>query len=488
MSSSESPSIVIIGAGVAGLCLAMQLQRSGRDDYLILEKGADVGGTWRDNTYPGCACDVPSLFYSFSFETKRDWSRLFPGQEEILGYLQGCAEKYDLARNIRFGSDVTAAEFNDDSDDWTVTLASGETLVSQILISSVGQLNRPAFPDIPGLQDFAGKQFHSARWDHSVELTGKRVAVIGNGCSAVQFIPEIAPEVGQLTLFQRSAHWLIPRGDAPFSTKALARFERFPILVRLYRYLIWLRYELMLYPLMKRSSWLRKRIEKVSMDMLHEQVSDPELRAKLTPDYPMGCKRVIIHDSYFPALARNNVDVETTAVSSLSASGLTLADGRALDVDVVIYGTGFAATGFLAPMAIKGRGGRELNEVWRDGAEAYLGMTVPGFPNFFMTYGPNTNLGHNSIIFMIENQSRFILSCLQRMKKQGSSRIEVQEQASADFNVRLQEDIAQKTVWVGSCDSWYKNAAGKVVNNWSGSTFDYWLKTRSPQWAYFIQN
>ncbi|MCR9277683.1 MAG: NAD(P)/FAD-dependent oxidoreductase [Pseudomonadaceae bacterium] len=485
MSSSEPPSIVIIGAGVAGLCLAMQLQRSGRDDYLIVEKGSGVGGTWRDNTYPGCACDVPSLFYSFSFETKRDWSRLFPGQPEILGYLESCAKKYDLTRNIRFGSEVTSAQFNDATDHWTVTLDSGEEIVSQILISSVGQLNRPAYPDVPGIEDFSGQQFHSARWNHDVDLSGKRVAVIGNGCSAVQFIPEIVPKLKQLTLFQRSAHWLIPRGDAPFSDKALSRFERFPVLVRLYRYLIWLRYELMLYPLMKRSSWLRARIEKVSMDMLEEQVADPELRAKLTPDYPMGCKRVIIHDSYYPALTRDNVDVDTTAVVSATANGLELADGRHLDVDVVIYGTGFAASGFLAPMEIKGRDGLDLNEVWRDGAQAYLGMTVPGFPNFFMTYGPNTNLGHNSIIFMIENQSRYILKCLARMSKQGTTRIEVQAQAADDFNQSLQQDIADKTVWVSSCDSWYKNAAGKVVNNWSGSTFDYWLKTRSPEWAYY---
>ncbi|MYE87207.1 MAG: NAD(P)/FAD-dependent oxidoreductase, partial [Gammaproteobacteria bacterium] len=390
MIDHNQPYITIIGAGVGGLCMGIQLKKAGFHNFAILEKRSGPGGTWRDNTYPGCACDVPSMFYSFSFETKRDWSRLFPGQAEILGYLEDCVEKHALGPHIRCNVEVARAEFQEQEARWQLELTNGETLRTTVLVSSVGQLNQPAWPDLDGMGRFKGTSFHSAQWEHGSNLSGKRVAVIGNGCSAAQFVPEVAQEAAEVAVFQRSAHWVIPRNDHAFSSGVLKWFQRFPLLVKLYRYFIWLRYEFTLFPIMRRTSKRRAKLEEAAQEHLKATITDAEMIEALTPDYDIGCKRVIIDDTYYPALARDNVSLVTTPISQVTEAGLALADGTEHSFDAIIYGTGFRTNEFLTPMEITGLEGQRLNDAWQDGAEAYMGITVSGFPNFFMTYGPNT--------------------------------------------------------------------------------------------------
>ena len=485
MIDHNQPYITIIGAGVGGLCMGMQLKKAGFHNFVILEKREGPGGTWRDNTYPGCACDVPSMFYSFSFETKRDWSRLFPGQAEILRYLEDCVEKYALSPHLRCNVEVVRAEFLEAEAHWRLTLSSGETLQTAVLVSSVGQLNRPAWPDLPGRESFRGVAFHSAEWDHRSDLSGKRVAVIGNGCSAAQFVPEVAKSAAEVTVFQRSAHWVIPRNDHAFSPAVLKAFQRFPLLVKLYRYFIWLRYEFTLFPIMRRTSRRRAKLEQAALEHMKATIDDAQMIEALTPDYEIGCKRVIVDDTYYPALARDNVSLVTTAISQVTETGLALADGTERPFDAIIYGTGFRTNEFLTPMEITGLGGQRLNDAWRDGAEAHMGITVSGFPNFFMTYGPNTNLGHNSIIFMIEAQARYILQCIEALNRRGLKYLNVRPEVQSDFNAGLQKSLDEQSIWATGCASWYKNPAGKVVNNWKGTTVEYWFRTRHPIWSQF---
>ena len=485
MIDHNQPYITIIGAGVGGLCMAMQLKKAGFHNFVILEKRDGPGGTWRDNTYPGCACDVPSMFYSFSFETKRDWSRLFPGQAEILGYLEHCIEKHFLDPHLRFNAEVARAEFQEAEGCWRLELADGEALRTSVLVSSVGQLNQPAWPDLPGMERFKGTAFHSARWDHGKDLAGQRVAVIGNGCSAAQFVPEVAKAAAEVSVFQRSAHWVIPRNDHAFPPAILKAFQRHPLLVKLYRYFIWLRYELTLFPIMRRKSRRRAKMEQAALEHMKATIEDAEMIEALTPDYDIGCKRVIIDDTYYPALARDNVSLVTTPIREVTETGLTLSDGSERPFDAIIYGTGFRTNEFLTPMEITGLGGKSLNDAWRQGAEAHLGIAVSGFPNFFMTYGPNTNLGHNSIIFMIEAQVRYILQCIEALNRRGVKYLNVRPEAQSDFNAGLQKSLDERSIWATECASWYKNSAGKVVNNWKGTTLEYWFRTRRPIWSQF---
>lgn len=472
--------VLIIGSGFAGLGLAMRLHQQGSDDFLILEKAAKAGGTWRDNDYPGAACDVPSHLYSFSFEPKTDWSRRFAPQAEIFTYVQQCIAKYQLQSRIRCNSEVSEAWFDESVALWRVTTLDGAQFSARALVSACGQLNRPLYPQIAGIERFTGESFHSARWRHDVDLSGKRVAVIGTGASAIQFVPEIVPKVQQLTLFQRTAAYVLPKPDRAYSRFELALMQHFPWTQKLDRALQYLYHEargvafFVLPGLMKlyRSSFLRH---------LRRQVADPALRSKLTPDYPLGCKRILISNDYYPALAQPQVEVVNQAIREVSEHGVITADGHEHAADVLIYGTGFAASDFLAPMRIRGLGGRELNQAWKEGAEAYKGISVNGFPNLFILYGPNTNLGHNSIIYMLESQFPYVLSCLQQLQ-QGVRYLDVRAPVQQAWNQRLQHDI-EHSVWEQGCNSWYKNAAGKHTNNWSGFTFSYRLHTSQPDWS-----
>lgn len=458
--------VAVIGAGFAGLCMAIRLRRAGIDDFTVFEKADDLGGVWRDNTYPGAGCDVPSALYSYSFAQHGRWSRSFPPQREILAYLHRCAEKYDLARHLRLGVEVTAARYDESAEAWTLTTSDGDEHVARVLVSGVGQLNRPRYPDVPGLRTFTGTSFHSARWRHDHDLTGRRVAVIGTGPSAVQFVPEVARQAAKLYVFQRSANWVIPKPDRAHGPVALGLLDKAAPLRLALRGMIYLRAETVVYWAIQ-GRRRGKLLEWVSRRHLKSQVTDPALRAKLTPDFPMGCKRVLISDDWYPALSRENVELVTEPVSRVIRTGIDTDDGRHRSVDTIIYGTGFLATEFLRPMEIVGRGGVRLHDVWKDGAAAYLGVTVPGFPNMYMLYGPGTNLGHNSIIHMIESQAEYVL---RRVLAGGV--YEVGEQEFATQQAKFESDVAA-TVFVGACDSWYKNSDGKVTTNWPLRTFSY---------------
>ena len=463
--------------------MGVKLLEAGFSSFTIFEKSNDVGGTWLDNSYPGAACDVPSHLYSFSFEPKADWSRVFSPQVEIQAYFRHCAEKYGLLPHIRFGTEVQAASFDERAGVWRLRAASGEALEADVVVSGLGQLNRPHVPDLPGLASFEGTSFHSARWDHGHDLSGERVGVIGNAASAIQFIPQVAPKVARLHVFQRTANWTIPRQDRAYSEREKWLFANVPGLERLYRWFIWAMLETRFFAFHE-GSWLGRRMERAAREWLASQIHDPALREVLTPDYPVGCKRILISDDYYAALERPNVEVVTSPIERVTPHGVRTRDGRERAVNTLIYATGFETTSFLAPLEIEGLGGRKLQDVWRDGAEAYLGVAAAGFPNLFMLYGPNTNLGHNSILFMIECQVGYIVRCLRELARRDLAWFDVRPDVQARYNRELQ-DALRKTAWAAGCGSWYKTASGKITNNWSGFTLDYWRRTRRPDFGAF---
>jgi cation diffusion facilitator CzcD-associated flavoprotein CzcO len=483
--SGSGRRVAIIGAGFSGLRLGIHLRRAGIESFTIFEKAECLGGTWRDNTYPGAACDSPSFAYCFSFEQKTDWSRKWAEQAEIIGYLEHCAGKYGLLRHIRFDTEVASARFDSDGGVWRVCTTEGEEQDFDILVSAVGQLNRPYIPELAGLRDFAGDWFHSAQWDHSVDLAGKNVGVVGNAASAIQFVPRLAGEVRQLTIFQRSANWMLPKLDREYGDAETQRFGRHAWWARLYRWWIWASFEAR-WPLFRRNRFLSERVSRLALEKMREAVEDPGLQEELVPDYPIGGKRILISDDYYPTLNRDDVEVVTGGIDHLAQREVVGRDGRRVPVDVLVFATGFESTSFLAPMSIQGREGRSLGMEWKDGARAYLGLTVSGFPNFFMMYGPNTNLGHNSIIFMIECQTRYIMDCIAKLDAAGLQWIDLRQDVLETYNARLQQELA-RTVWSDTARSWYKTAAGVITNNWSGSTVRYWWKTRKADLGLYRQ-
>jgi len=472
--------IVIIGAGFGGVGLGIKLKDAGLTDFVILEKSDCVGGVWRENHYPGAACDVPSHLYSFSFEPRADWPKKYAEQADILDYLKHCASKHDLAAHIRFGAEVTEARWDEVASHWIVHTADGQTFEAQSLISATGQLNRPFRPSLPGIENFAGTVFHSAEWRHDVNLTGKNVAVIGTGASAIQFVPAIAPQVGKLTVFQRSAAYVLPKPDKIYSEQEKSRYARHPLLLRASRLLIYIQRELTAFAFVTwRAAMNFKRY--AFFRFLKRSVTDETLREKLTPDYRMGCKRILLSNDYYPAMTRPNVELVTEAISEIRKNSIVTADGVEHKTDCIIFGTGFAATEFLVPMKITGARGIDLHKAWRNGAQAHLGMTVAGFPNFFMLYGPNTNLAHNSIVYMIENQIRYVMACLTRLYRDEIRSIEVKKPVQDRFNTKIQRRL-QKTLWAKDCTSWYLTADGTNTANWPGYTLEFRLRTRAPKW------
>jgi cation diffusion facilitator CzcD-associated flavoprotein CzcO len=468
--------IAIIGAGFGGLGMAIRLREQGHQDLVILEKQADLGGVWHDNTYPGAGCDVPSHLYCFSFEPYYDWSRPFAPQEEIHAYLSHCADKYGIRPLIRFNTEVTSARFHEEEGRWHLETADGDRLSARILITATGQLNQPAIPNIPGLESFRGTYFHSARWNHDHDLNGRNVAVAGTGASAIQFVPRVAGQVRNLHLFQRSAAYVVPKPDKPWRAWQRRLMHRFPWLQRLDRLRLYSVLEMRALGFVLMSSLL-KFYEWKFRWQLRRQVSDPALRRKLTPDYPLGCKRVLLANDYYPTLAKPHVEVINSGISEVRPDAVVAEDGTERQVDTIIFGTGFHATDFLSPMRIIGLNGRDLNQAWSDGAEAYLGITVHGFPNLFMLYGPNTNLGHSSIIYMLESQFRYILEAVTQLDDSNRGWLDVRENIQDDFNHELQRKM-RKTVWQNGCESWYQTAEGKHTNNWPGFTFAYRQRTR----------
>lgn len=463
--------VAVIGAGFAGLCMAIRLRQAGIDDFTVYEKAGDLGGVWRDNTYPGAGCDVPSILYSYSFAQHGRWSRSFPRQNEILAYLHRCAEEFGLNAHIRLGTEIVSARYDEADEVWRLRTSAGDEHAARVLVSGVGQLNRPRYPDIPGLRNFTGTAFHSAEWRHDHDLTGRRVAVIGTGPSAVQFVPETARQAEKLYVFQRSANWVVPKPDREFGQRELTLRDKVAPVRLFLRGLTYVRAETVIYWAI-RGGRLAKVAEYVARKHLEKQIAEPSLRAKLTPTFPIGCKRILISDDWYPALARDNVELVTEPVGRVIRTGIDTLDGVHRPVDTIIYGTGFLATEFLKPMDIVGRDGVALQDVWKDGAAAYLGITVPGFPNMFMLYGPGTNLGHNSIIHMIESQAAFILG---KIREGGVH--EVAQAAYDRHQDRLAADLAE-TAFAADCNSWYKNAEGRVTTNWARRTLTYRLATR----------
>lgn len=474
--TNRSLRIAIIGSGFSGLCLGIQLKRAGIDSFTIFEKSDRLGGTWRDNNYPGAACDIRSLVYCFSFEPKIDWTRKWSPQQEIQDYLEHCARSYGLLPHIRFTTEIAAARFAERNATWLLSSTTGEEFTYDVVVSAVGQLHRAAFPELPGFDRFRGEHFHSSNWNHAYDLTEKRVAVIGNAASAIQFIPQIAPKVRHLSIFQRSSNWILRRRDREVRADEKARLLRSPVLARLVRSALWLKFELM-FPVLRRNRFAQAMMRRSALKHLEEEIDDPELRAMLVPEYLIGAKRLLISDDYYGALRRPNVSLLTSRIDHFTENSIVTCDGTAHPVDAVIFATGFQSTAFLSPMQIVGCNGSELATEWSEGARAYLGLTVPGFPNFFMMYGPNTNLAHNSIVFMIECQARYIVQAIALLREQGLAWIDVRRDVMESYNNRVQAKLCG-SVWETVATSWYKNANGVITNNWPRTSIRYWWITR----------
>ncbi|PRX68536.1 cation diffusion facilitator CzcD-associated flavoprotein CzcO [Nonomuraea fuscirosea] len=470
------PGLVIVGSGFAGICMAVKLKEAGYHDFVILEKAGELGGTWRDNTYPGCACDVPSHMYSYSYELNPDWSRMFAPREEIQDYLRACAAKYGITPHLRYGKDVVALEYHDGRRDWTVTTQDGEVLRTNAVVSGIGALHIPKFPEIVGRESFTGPAFHSAEWDHSADLTGKRVAVIGTGASAVQFVPRLAPDARHLTVFQRTPPWVHPKPDFAFSPAA-RRLLRLPGAARTLRGGIYwaLESRALGFAVDPR---LMKGHERLALRHLEAQVPDPVLRRALTPDYVIGCKRILISSDYYPALTRPNVSLVTDAITEIRERSIVDAAGVEHEADAIVYGTGFKVVDALTDRHITGRDGLSVQDAWKGGVEAYHGITASGFPNLFFLLGPNTGLGHNSVVFMIESQVRYVIECLRLLSRTGARALDVRPRAQRGYNDRLRARL-DPLVWsAGGCRSWYLDEHGVNRTLWPGFTFEYWARTR----------
>jgi len=474
---AKTPRIAILGAGLSGMCMGIQLLRAGIRSFRIFEKADRVGGTWRDNSYPGVACDVPSHLYSYSFELNPDWSRVYSPGPEIQSYCEQVAEKYGLGEHLRFATEVVEARFQNGC--WKLRDANGGEYEADIMVSALGGLHRPHVPEFAGLSDFEGETFHSARWNHAHNLTGRTVAVIGSAASAIQLVPEIAPLVKKLYVFQRTPNWITPRMDQTYSAKVRERFRRHPWTARLHRWLIYWLLE-MRFPVFKTGSRFSRFARQACLDHLAEQVPDPELRQKLTPDYPPGCKRMLISSDFYPALQRPNVELVTEGVTGFTKQGVTTGAGRALEVDTVIFATGFEPFEFHSAFDVTGPKGVRLADVWKSRIYSHRTVAVPGFPNFFMLLGPNSGLGHNSVIIMIEAQVRYVLRFVQQMMKRGLHSLAARETAMQSFDSRLHDDMA-KTIWFGNCKSWYQDEQGRVFTLWPRTTLRYLWEMRKPR-------
>jgi cation diffusion facilitator CzcD-associated flavoprotein CzcO len=467
--------VAIVGAGFSGLGMAIRLKQRGIHSFVVLERATDAGGTWRDNTYPGCGCDVESHLYSFSFAPNPSWSRMYSSQPEIWAYLRRCVRRFGVASHIRWSHEVRDASWDEEALCWRIATSAGD-LTADVLILGVGPLSEPSLPAIPDLDRFAGTMFHSARWDHGHDLSGKRVAVIGTGASAIQFVPRIQPLAGALYVFQRTPPWIVPKLDRPISERERVLFRALPLVQRAWRARIYWTRELMALGMVYQPRRLVKP-ERVIRRWMETQVTDPALREKLTPRYSLGCKRILPSNDFYPAVARENVELVTERIRALTSAGIVTEDGVERPVDTIIFATGFHVTDTPYAAYVHGRGGRSLADAWRDGPHAYLGTTVAGFPNQFVCIGPNTGLGHSSMVFMIESQIAYVLDCLRAMDRHGLQAVEVRPDVQAAFNDELQRRM-RRTVWMSGCASWYLHAGGRNTTLWPGFTWEYRLRTR----------
>lgn len=458
--------------------MAIQLKQAGIDSFVILEKADEVGGTWRENTYPGCACDVQSHLYSYSFEGNANWSHKFAPWNEIQDYILDCTDKHGLRQHIRFGHRAIEAVFDEDDQRWRIRADNGNTITANAFVLGTGPLHVPLIPDIPGLDNFKGKVFHSSQWAHDYDLRGKTVASIGTGGSAIQYVPEVAPQAKRLYVFQRSAPWILPKPDRPYRDLERILFRLSPLLRKLHRGWLYVRNEVRVLPIM--NPRLARALERVAKLYLRRCVDDPALIEKLTPDYTIGCKRVLISNNYYQVFNRPNVELVTEALVEVREHSVIARDGAERSVDAIILGTGFHADprDYLTELTIKGLRERDLLDQWAGGAEAYLGISIPGFPNMFELVGPNTGLGHNSLIFMIESQVHYIVECLKLLERMGARSMDVRESQVRRFNEELEQKL-EDTVWTSGCKSWYTQADGKNIAIWPGFSFRYRMRTRS---------
>jgi cation diffusion facilitator CzcD-associated flavoprotein CzcO len=479
VSNGIAVDVLIVGAGFAGICMGIKLRKSGMNSFLIIEKSDDLGGTWYNNRYPGCACDIPSHLYSFSFEPSPDWTRMYPGQQEIQDYLKGCVARHELAPQIRLNTRFEEAIWDDAAGVWHAMTQDGMHIEARVLVSGMGALHVPRYPELKGADRFRGPAFHSSTWDHGVDLEGKNVAVVGTGASAIQFVPQIAPRVGKLHLFQRTPAWIVPRLDFAFSEKWKRRFRHVPLTRWALRQYIFWRQEFRVLGFLGHES-IRKKAEDIALRHLARRVKDPTMREALKPHYQLGCKRVLVSDDFYPALNRPNVELVTRAIAEVRERGIVTEDGVERPTDVLIYATGFRATEPLIGCRVVGRGGVEIHDAWQTRMTAYLGVTVTGFPNFFMLLGPNTGLGHNSVVLMIEAQVRYAMKCLKLMNRRRQRVIEVRPETQQRFVEEIYRRMG-RTVWLsGGCKSWYQDQkTGEITTLWPGSVVAYLRRTRS---------
>ncbi len=468
--------VAVVGAGFSGLCMSIRLKREGIDDFVVLERAEELGGTWRDNTYPGCQCDIPSALYSYSFAPNPDWTRFYPRQEEIRQYLRRCAEQYAVMPHIRFGHEVTAARWDEEARAWRLDTSHGP-LAADVLVGGMGGLSQPSVPAIPGLERFEGTVFHSAQWDHDHDLSDERVAVVGTGASAIQFVPRIQPEVGRLSVFQRTPSWVMPDPDRPYREWERRLFRRFPASQRALRAGIYLMHETtVLGTIVDRR--LSKGFEQVARRHLRQQVRDPELRAKLTPSYTLGCKRITLSDTFYPALMQPNAELVTEPIQEVRPRSIVTADGAERELDTIILGTGFKVHDNPSFARVRGRDGRTLGEAWHGSPRAYLGATITGFPNLFLIVGPNSAGGYNSIIFTTEAHVNYVVQCLREMDARGLQTVEVRPDVYEAFS-RATEQRLNASVWNrGGCASWYLDENGRNGVWWPGFTWRLWQRTR----------
>ena len=469
--------IAILGAGFAGIGMAIQLKKAGIHSFTIFERAAEIGGTWRDNTYPGAACDVPSHAYSLSFEQNPGWTHRYSPSQEIQNYLLGITDKWKLREHLRLGTEIVEARFDETRGVWILGTDEGDTFTARVVVSGVGGLVDPALPDIKGLQSFRGELFHTARWNHDYELTGKRVGVIGTGASAVQVVPSIAPQVEQLAVFQRTPAWVVPKRDKRYSARARKLYARFPFLLHASRFLQYLASEMAGPMIFLDAPRLSALGERLSMAHLHAQVKDPALREKLTPHFQFGCKRILVSDDYWASFERPNVELVTERIEEIVPEGIRTADGALHELDALVLATGFSLGLASAPFPITGRGGRTLDDAWKNGAVAYKGMTVAGFPNWFILMGPNTGPGHTSVLVYTEAQIAHALGAIEKLRREGSKWLDVRQSVQDRYNAGIQGRM-KHMVWSTGCNSWYLSKDGSNHSLYPGFAAEYALRAR----------
>lgn len=482
----ESFEVLILGAGFAGLAMAISLREQAEalglppERVAVLEREDEIGGTWYVNRYPGCACDIPSHLYSYSFARKPDWSRAYAPQGEILDYIREVAERFQIREQVRTGCDITSARWDEQAARWRLQAADGRRFSAPFLITATGGLSRPKWPELPGMERFTGPTLHTAQWDEAVDLKGKTVAVIGTGASAIQLVPQLAPRVGRLDLYQRTPPWIMPRADAPIAEWSKGAMRKLPVLSLLRRErLRWVN-DIRSVAFLHWTGFMRfARLQ--AQAHIRSQIQDPVLRRKVTPDYDVGCKRVLVADDYYPALCRDNVHLHTGGATAIEADGVLGADGERRPADVIVYATGFQATRPLPVGVVFGKGGTDLAAYWGDCPFAYRGTTVAGFPNLFFLVGPNTGLGHSSMLIIIEAQARYVRELLRRSRAEGVREIEVKQQAEARYNEEIQAKLG-KAIWASGCKSWYITEDGRNPTLWPGSTFAFEQMLAEVQW------